>query len=141
MLELRYLRNLPTAGQPRGCWRLNLRQMRNLVNHRGTRNLLMWDRCQRWKLAVYDLMLKLGLKMCEWRNLFSPLVTMSGELGNLTRLLGNLFGPRLTEIGDSSCRLGKLKVVLKMFSLPRDWWEGARRGRMLNQTLLLRLTR
>ena len=151
MLELRYLRNLPTAGQPRGCWRLNLRQMRNLVNHRGTRNLLMWDRCQRWKLAVYDLMLELGLKMSELRNLFSPLVTVSGELGNLSRLLGNLFRPRLTEIGDlrcwcnvhldSSCRLGKLKVVLNMFNLPRDWWEGARRGRMLNQTLMLRLTR
>ena len=98
-----------------------------------------------------DLMLNLGLKMSELRNLFSPLVTVSGELGNLSRLLGNLFRPRLTEIGDlrgwcnvhldSYCRLGKLKMVLRMYSLPRDWWEGARRGRMLNQTLLLRLTR
>ena len=100
---------------------------------------------------MYDLMLKLGLKMSELRNLFSPLVTVSGELGNLSRLLGNLFRPRLTEIGDLRCwcnvhldsyrRLGKLKMVLGMYSLPRDWREGARRGRMLNQTLLLRLTR
>ena len=150
MLELGHLGNLPTAGQPRGCWRLYLRQVRNLINHRGTRNLLMWNRCQGGKLAVDDLLLKLGLKMSELRNLFSPLVTVSGELGNLSRLLGNLFRPRLTEIGDlrcwcnvhldSSCRLGKLKVVLKMFSLPRDWGEGARRRRMLKQTLMLRLT-
>ena len=100
MLELRYLRSLATAGQPRGCWRLNLRQMRNLVNHRGTRNLLMWDRCQRWKLAVYDLMLELGLKMSELGNLFRPLVIVRGKMRNLTRQLGNLLGPRLTEVGD-----------------------------------------
>ena len=107
----------------------------------------MLDRCQSWKLVVYDLMLELGLKMIELGNLFRPLVIV----GNLTRQLGNLLRPRLTEIGDlrgwcnvhldSYCRLGKLKMVLRMYSLPRDWWEGARRGRMLNQTLLLRLTR
>ena len=100
--------------------------------------MLMWDRCQRWKLAVYDLMLELGLKMSELGNLFRPLVIV----GNLTRQLGNLLGPRLTEVGDlrvrcnvhldSYCRLGKLKMVLGMHSLPRDWWEGARQERVLN---------
>ena len=91
---------------------------------------------------MYDLMLELGLKMSELGNLFSPLVTVRGKLGNLTRQLGNLLGPRLTEVGDlrvrcnvrldTHCRLGKLKMVLGMHSLARDWWEGARQERVLN---------
>ena len=138
MLKLRYLRSLATTGQLRGCWRLNLSQMRNLVNHRGAKNLLMLDWCQRWKLVVYDLMLELGLKMIKLGNLFRPLFIV----GNLTRQLGNLLGPRLTEVGDlrvrcnvrrdTHCLLGKWKKVLWMHSLTRDWWEGARQERVLN---------
>ena len=87
---------------------------------------------------MYGLMLELGLKMSELGNLFRPLVIV----GNLTRQLGNLLGPRLTEVGDlrvrcnvhldTYCRLGKLKMVLGMYSLPRDWCEGARQERVLN---------
>ena len=108
---------------------------------------MILDWSQRWKLIVNDLGLELGLKMIKLGNLFRSLFIV----GNLTWQLGNLLGPRFTEVGDlrvrcnvrldTHCWLGKLKMVLGMHSLPRDWWEGARRGRMLNQTLLLRLTR